>query len=684
MAETNYKISLPVDITLPDGTSNLSNTVSSETSFGISPNAGVSTKVSRGDHTHGTPTDPVPAHASLTGNTHGVSTSGFEDKTNKGVPNGYPNLNANTKVPTMQLGTGTPDNTTFLRGDQTWAVPPGDGGGGGTPSNTVISETSFGVLSNPGSSIAYARGDHTHGSPTDPIPPHASIKTNVHGFDASGNAPVQQHGLNGSVHIGSLGIGQHGSLNDGDHTGNLSGNARVNIKKAGTSVGTRRGINFIEGSNITMNITDDPTNEKINVTINSTGGGSLSPATTVKSETVFGLSAAVGTSLNYAREDHTHGSPPGGGGGGTTIPILASYIIYQSSGTIYAKNGATGTIDYQGTDAATIINQIINSFDISGGPIGGTMFIKEGTYVLNSSIVLIPKVSLIGQGRETIFQRASNSNVNMISFRWDNAGKGYEWGAGNQTVGNFNMLGNSVNGGKGWALYLGGPSRASPDFVRFENIEIIQSNGIGFYYGCYWNQFYNVNIWIGGSTGETLPTTCIDLSLNSDYPNANYFYGCKVTGGIYNPSTGGVTLYGTGIKTHGGGNTFTNVDMSSLATAFTGSGYRNSLISPWFELNTTAIDATGMYNLIVMNPRTSMTNGESGNIIEGTGTGQTITWIGNSAWKYGGNDQIAEPMIKSAIMQGKYMALTDVSTRTVKFVYISNGQIIVSNTQPSI
>ena len=53
-------------------------------------------------------------------------------------------LDANARVPTVRLGTGTADSTTFLRGDQSWATP----AGGGAPTDaTYIVQTANGSLS---------------------------------------------------------------------------------------------------------------------------------------------------------------------------------------------------------------------------------------------------------------------------------------------------------------------------------------------------------------------------------------------------------------------------------------------------------------------------------------------------------------------------------------------------------
>jgi hypothetical protein len=54
------------------------------------------------------------------------------------------------------LGSGTASATTFLRGDQTWAVPSGGSSSFGSNSNSV------GSANAPGASSSNARADHVH------------------------------------------------------------------------------------------------------------------------------------------------------------------------------------------------------------------------------------------------------------------------------------------------------------------------------------------------------------------------------------------------------------------------------------------------------------------------------------------------------------------------------------------
>lgn len=131
-------------------------------------------------------------------------------------------------------------------------------------------------------------------------------------------------------------------------------------------------------------------------------GGSGTPATTVVSETTAGQSPAVGTSTNYAREDHTHGTPAGGAGAtvgqatidfGATEDGIASVTVATASALTASKIQVTpagvATADHDPDDymvegitvgVANIVNA--TSFDILANAPNGTW----GRYTINYAI----------------------------------------------------------------------------------------------------------------------------------------------------------------------------------------------------------------------------------------------------------------------------------------------------------
>lgn len=83
-------------------------------------------------------------------------------------------------------------------------------------------------------------------------------------------------------------------------SGVLDNNAKVAVNKnSGATVGTRRRINFIEGTNVTLTIADDAGNEEVDVTIASTAsGGGPTFATDVVTGSTTVISNAGDTTLN--------------------------------------------------------------------------------------------------------------------------------------------------------------------------------------------------------------------------------------------------------------------------------------------------------------------------------------------------------------------------------------------------
>ena len=225
-----------------------SNALPSNVSFGQSGAAGSSEDYSRADHTH--PTQALPQ---LAGDVTGDITA-----------------NSIAKLQGNALKAATPADGSVLvcrieeTGDRIWApellVIPAPGG-------PVVSETSFGLSAVDGSSAAYARADHSHGSPT----------------------------LTGDVQI-------NGSAGD---------NQVKQLQGKVLNVPTPQ-----DGQVLTFRVGSPPSSGQWVAAAPVGGGPVLQPGSSVSPANSFGLPSAVGSSAAYARADHSHGTPqlPGLGG----------------------------------------------------------------------------------------------------------------------------------------------------------------------------------------------------------------------------------------------------------------------------------------------------------------------------------------------------------------------------------
>lgn len=93
-----------------------------------------------------------------------------------------------------------------------------------------------------------------------------------------------------------------------------------------------------------------------------TGGGGGTPASTVVTETTFGQSSAVGTSTDYARADHTHGTP--------TLPAIAptdaSYLTLAPDATLTNERVFTLASRLAGTDAGAGATYTVDLATVAG------------------------------------------------------------------------------------------------------------------------------------------------------------------------------------------------------------------------------------------------------------------------------------------------------------------------------
>jgi hypothetical protein len=89
-------------------------------------------------------------------------------------------------------------------------------------------------------------------------------------------------------------------------SGDISPRIEV-VRNSGAIVGTRKQLNFIEGNNVTLTIADDAVNDQIDITINSSGGGSgITSLNTLIATTQTFATGTTGTDFNIASNTSTH------------------------------------------------------------------------------------------------------------------------------------------------------------------------------------------------------------------------------------------------------------------------------------------------------------------------------------------------------------------------------------------
>ena len=242
------------------------------------------------------------------------------------------------------------------------------------------------------------------------------------------------------------------------------------------------------------------------------------------------------------------------------------YIIYKEGTTYYAKNGATGVIDYSLPTTTNTAPLIQNAYD--NLTTNGMMYIKDGVYQTEDTLLFDDGEKwVIGESQSTQIYYKNDAGLLAVQFG-DPAVVKNRGGMRNLRIYGY--------GGADVGLEV------SSRYATFDNIWINSFHaGIGLKLECdyaggmYFNNFYNLRF------NDNL--TDLTIGQDSTYDcNANTFYGPVFDAGF------GVD---TGIIiTKGDTNTFINPKLSSKTTAIQIDSGINDFYAPRIEACTTGFN----------------------------------------------------------------------------------------------
>lgn len=229
-------------------------------------------------------------------------------------------------LPTANLGSGSPDSTTFLRGDQTWAVPAGSGAGTASLSYTKSQDTS--ATSVTVSNTVTETTIYSYSVPANTLGTNKVLRFTVNG------TYTNQTGVNRTITVrvkyGATTILTKTSGSIGSAVGTGSFNIEGNISEQAGSTSTQGGYmycSFESGNGTSVDWTD-----RGNINEDSTAIKTLS--VTVQHSVA---SASLSLTKKYATLELLNASDTIG------APTDASYVTLATNGNLSNERVLTGT-----------------------------------------------------------------------------------------------------------------------------------------------------------------------------------------------------------------------------------------------------------------------------------------------------------------------------------------------------